>query len=291
MGKTEPSQINKVVMQGTVMAGMMCAKLIDTGKEIVETGGGGVQYGEIRISALMFQDYILQTSINDRISVKTAAANELFQNANRMKFNMQKSQVMMVHKRKLPKLPDIRINSQEMGSCSQYKYLGDNLNCKTNLDVNIEKREKQAHLDTMELIAISKGMNIPEKDIQVKLKPKIYYNSETWTNIRKSDINYIDKITLRCLKRLLKLPESTPGYGLYAETGIMPAEQQITKKKLIFLHRILSGPPTKLIKQVYDEQQKLDMPRCWSEEINIIKKKYNLEKYSDEEIGHLSKYC
>ena len=89
---------------------------------------------------------------------------------------------MMVHKKKLPKLPDIRINNQEMSSCSQYKYLGDNLNCKNNLDVNIEKREKQAHLDTMELIAISKGMNIPEKDIQVKLKlmevviiPKIYY--------------------------------------------------------------------------------------------------------------------
>ena len=273
-------------------------KLIDTAKEIVETGGGGAQYGEIRISSQMFQDDILQTSINDRISVKTAAANKLFQNANRMKFNMQKSQVMMVHKKKLPKLPDIRINNQEIGSCSQYKYLGDNLNCKNNLDVNIEKREKQAHLDTIELIAISKGMNIPEKDIQVKLKlmevviiPKIYYNSETWTNIRTSDINSIDKITLRCLKRLLKLPESTPGYGLYAETGIMPAEQQITKKKLLFLHRILSGPPTKLIKQVYDEQKKLDMPRCWSEEIKIIKKKYNLAKYSDEEIGNLSKYC
>ena len=40
---------------------------------------------------------------------------------------------------------------------------------------------------------------------------------------------------------------------------------------------------------VYDE--KIDMPRCWSEEIKIIKQKYNLEKYSDEEIGNLSKYC
>ena len=175
---------------------------------------------------------------------------------------MQKSQVMMVHKKKLPKLPDIRINNKEMGSCSRYKYLGDNINCKNNLDVNLEKREKQAHLDTMELIAISKGMNIPEEDIQVKLKlmevviiPKIYYNSETWTNMRKSDINNINKITLRCLKRLLKLPENTPGYWLYTETGIILAEQQITKKKLIFLHRILCGPPTKLIKQVYDEQK------------------------------------
>ena len=70
----------------------------------------------------------------------------------------------------------------------------------------------------------------------------------------------------------------------------MPAEQVITKKKVLCLHRILCGPPTKLIKQVYDEQKKLDMPRCWSEEIEIIKQQCNLEKYSDEEMGNLSKY-
>ena len=93
----------------------------------METGGGGVQYGEIRIPSHMFQDDILQTSLNDRISVKTAAVNELFQNTNRMKFNMQ---VPSDDGAKLPKLPAIRINNQEMGSCLQYKYLGDILNCK-----------------------------------------------------------------------------------------------------------------------------------------------------------------
>ena len=124
---------------------------------------------------------------------------------------------MMVHKNKMPKLPDIKINNQEMGRCSQYKCLGDNLNYKNNLDVNLEKREKQAHLDTMEMIAISKGMNIPEKDVQVKLKlievviiPKLYYNSETWTNMHKSDISNLDKITLRCLKKTPKAPREHP---------------------------------------------------------------------------------
>ena len=60
VGKTEPFQIN-VVMQGIVMAGIMCAKLIDTAKKIVETGGGGVQYGETGIPSQMVQDDILHT--------------------------------------------------------------------------------------------------------------------------------------------------------------------------------------------------------------------------------------
>ena len=34
------------------------------------------------------EDDILQTSVNDRISVKASTTNELFQNANRMKFYM-----------------------------------------------------------------------------------------------------------------------------------------------------------------------------------------------------------
>ena len=60
MGVTEAFQINKVVMQGTVMATIMCAKLIDTAKEIAETGGDGIQHGEVRIPTQMFQDDILQ---------------------------------------------------------------------------------------------------------------------------------------------------------------------------------------------------------------------------------------
>ena len=34
----------------------------------------------------------------------------------------------------------------------------------------------------------------------------------------------------------------------------------------------------------------LDLPKCWSEEIKIIKQQYSLAKYSDEEKGNLSKY-
>ena len=37
-------------------------------------------------------------------------------------------------------------------------------------------------------------------------------------------------------------------------------------------------------------RKKLDLPKCWSDEIKLIKQRYNLEKNSDEEIGNLTKY-
>ena len=34
------------------------------------------------------------------------------------------------------------------------------------------------------------------------------------------------------VKRILSLPISTPGMGIFAETGILPAEDQIARKKI-----------------------------------------------------------
>ena len=66
-------------------------------------------------------------------------------------------------------------------------------------------------------------MNTPGRDVQIKLKlfntilyPKIFFNCETWTNIRKTDLQKLNKIELDGVKRILSLPISTPGMGILA---------------------------------------------------------------------------
>ena len=68
VGETQPIEIQEVVMQGTVKAGVMCAKLIDTDTENIENVVEGIQYGEVRITMQMFQDDILQSSTNTESS-------------------------------------------------------------------------------------------------------------------------------------------------------------------------------------------------------------------------------
>ena len=122
-------------------------------------------------------------------------------------------------------------------------------------------------------------MSTPERDLQIKLKlfstilyPKVFYNCETWTNIRKADLKKLDKIVLDGVKRMMSLPISTPGMGIFAETGILPAEDQIARKKMMFLHRILSGNQEKLVRQVYSQQKMFGFPKCWTAEITDIQK-------------------
>ena len=86
------------------------------------------------------------------------------------------------------------------------------------------------------------------------------------------------------VKRILSLPISTPGMGIFAETEILPAEDQIVRKKMMFLYRILSGNRGKLVRQVYIQQKKFGFPKCWTAEITEIQKLYQFEM-EDEQIG------
>ena len=294
VGETQPIEVQEVVMQGTVMAAVMCARLIDTATENLENVGAGVQYGEVRVTTQMFQDDILQSSTNAETTQRAAVANEVFQDTSRMRFNMGKTQMMCIPQ-KQGQQQTVRINNQDFGRCTQYKYLGDHMHNKNNLDLNIEKREKQAQMEMIEIIAVTKQMNTPERDLQIQLKlfntilyPKVFYNSETCTNIRKADLKRMDKIVLDGVKRIMNLPISTPGMGIFAEIGILPAEDQIARKKMMFLHRILSGNQEKLVRQVYSQQKKFGFPKCWTAEITDIQKLYRLE-VEDEQIGALSK--
>ena len=76
--------------------------------------------------------------------------------------------------------------------------------------------------------------------------------------------------------------------GIYAETGILPAEDQIARKKIMFLHRIVSGNKEKLIHEVYTQQKKFKFPKCWTAEIAAIKKLYQLD-IEEDQIGALSR--
>ena len=85
---------------------------------------------------------------------------------------------------------------------------------------------------------------------------------ETWTGISYSHIRELDRVTIgTIIKKLIKTPDSTPTLGIYAKAGILPAEESIKKKRLRFLHRLMSGSEKKLAKQVYEVQKVFRTPK------------------------------
>jgi hypothetical protein len=86
--------------------------------------------------------------------------------------------------------------------------------------------------------------------------PKLCLNSETW-NLSTAELEEMEKIQNKSLKRMLRLPPGTPSMGLKAELGIMSIESIVAKRKMMFLHRLLNLPDSNITKRVLIEQEKM----------------------------------
>ena len=62
---------------------------------------------------------------------------------------------------------------------------------------------------------------------------------ETWYNLKKTDLEEIEKIDRMLLKRILGVPTSTPSALLYLELGLIPLRYIIQAMRLTFLRYIL----------------------------------------------------
>ena len=69
--------------------------------------------------------------------------------------------------------------------------------------------------------------------------PTIVYSCETW--IKSGNYNSkLNQIQISVLRRILKLPISTPLVGIYIETGILPLNLECEKRQLIYLWTLLN---------------------------------------------------
>ena len=78
----------------------------------------------------------------------------------------------------------------------------------------------------------------------------ILFNSSTWSNLRKKDLDSLKVLQLKFLKRIIGVASSTCNAFIYLELGILPINFEIEKRQLLYLFRILqleeSDPVLKL---------------------------------------------
>ena len=75
---------------------------------------------------------------------------------------------------------------------------------------------------------------------QCLFQSTVLHNSETWINLTKTDIKYLETIDETLLRRILDAPAKTSLPALYQELGCYPLKYTIIGKRLSFLHHILS---------------------------------------------------
>ena len=113
-------------------------------------------------------------------------------------------------------------------------------------------------------------------------------NLEVWHPVTNKQIEVLENIDLMLLRKIIKGHSKTPKEAFFLETGLLHIKFVAIKRRLMYLHTILSKPETELIRKVYQVQKSLPTSKDWFEIVSEDRK--NLEiNLSDEQISGMKK--
>ena len=285
-GETEKIQIAEILKQGSVLASTLAALHTDSSTRLKEEELGA-RYGDIYIHSLLFQDDIARIETN---AEKLNAANkiyEIFQDLNGMMFHKSKT-VYISNTQK----NDIRLNNNEIKQVKSTKYLGDIIADNGKIDENIEDRRLKVNGVVAEIRSI---MMEAEEDMEILaakqyyegiVKNKLLYNCETWINMTKTNLDELEKIQNNSIKRLLRIPFSTPSMGLLYELKLPTVKASINQRKLMYYHKLINNEKS-LASSILKQQETIQSNHFLKETRQNLQY-YNIH-YEANEIKEMSK--
>ena len=115
----------------------------------------------------------------------------------------------------------------------------------------------------------------------------LYYNIETWTNLRKSDTEQMEILQGQVLKGMIGLPKSTPYWGLLWELDILPIHLELSYRKMMLYHSIMNSDDRRVIKYLLREQEKSQHKSCWYGNVREEGKRLGIKVNEEEVVGKM----
>ena len=84
------------------------------------------------------------------------------------------------------------------------------------------------------------------------MESHFFSNLEVWYPISSNQIELLENVDLMLLRKLLKGHSKTPKEAFFLECSLLPIKFVAIKKRLMYLHNILTKPKSELISKVYE---------------------------------------
>ena len=234
-GPSPTFETDPIVKQGTVLGPCMCSS--STGEYCGRNPG--VCVGTTVISSLLYVDDVidLSSTIEDFLTSHQNAV--LFSKIKKLTMSWTKCYWMAMNRKpKDDRIPALKIDDDNIvKAAEEIVYLGDVFNMLGNNDGLIAdriKRGTKAMITIMSLMAETE-VGIHHVPIMLLLYRSLFlstmlFNSQTWSNLRKKDINSLRTLQLKFLKRILGVGSSTANAFTYLELGVLPIDYEIEKR-------------------------------------------------------------
>ena len=156
---------------------------------------------------------------------------------------------------------DIWVGEKEMEDKQEERYLGDIIsndgrNMK-NFKSRVNKGKGIVNKIMTRLETIPWGKHYFEVAMILReslLVSSVLTNSEAWYNVTQAELDFIETLDLMLLRKVLKVPKSTPKEILFLELGCIPFRDIIRKRRLSFLHYIIHEDSESLVNRFFEKQ-------------------------------------
>ena len=217
---------------------------------------GGITFSGVLIKVLLYADDIV--ILSDCPLVLQDMINALFEYCNLwcLKINLSKSKIVIFRK-------CTRISSNlrwtygidDIEIVNDYKYLGILLNYKLSFVKHLESK-----LSASKLAINSSWLSYihhPKISISNKLKifhaaskSIMFYGAPIWGYLK---FNIVEKLLRYFLKKILRLPQNTPNYMIYLETGMNSLYSDTLDLHISFIKRVFDLPTNRLPRFLAEE--------------------------------------
>ena len=117
----------------------------------------------------------------------------------------------------------------------------------------------------------------------------ILINSEVWYNLSNKNIQELEIVDHKLLRRVLECPQGTPTCMMYLELGCVPLRFLIKNRRILFLQYILQQDKESLILKFFNAQNQNPLKGDWV--LQVLQDLTDFEiKMTFEEIQSTSKY-
>jgi hypothetical protein len=241
-GHTRNIKIKDSIRQGGVLSVTLYASLMDEIAEEISKLKLGVKISENhKVGCLLWMDDVVLIAKEREELQKMLDITDEIASRYHIEFGTEKSKVMKTGNKK--EAMKFKLGEKHLDECEKYKYLGVIFNKGRNMKHHIEeikKKTEAAYQVIMRIVGSADFCGIEMETIwqlvECCIIPTITYGIEV-CKLNKTEIKALNSILDTILKRILKLPITTPREPIYWETGIMDIEHTIRKNAINFSNR------------------------------------------------------
>ena len=157
--------------------------------------------------------------------------------------------------------PELKVHGTVMQGVEEDMYLGDLISSDGKNKKNVEKRLSKGLGIITQILNLLEMISFGQHYVEIALLLResmflngILFNAEVWYALTKAEITEFENLDRLLLRRILKVPVSSPKESYYLELGLTPIGEIIKTRRIQYLHHLVTRDHNEMLYQFFITQ-------------------------------------